>query len=394
MKILCIRTGLESGDIMEALAALGIETELYDRELDYSAVSMEEIDRLAEYIRTHHVTHALSTHLIYNLAVAAAMAQIKYMAIIWDAPYNKLFTPYGRAENCWFSVFDRIDAQRFREAGFRHILYQPLAVNQYDIRRWKALGKLGGSYYNDVCFIGSLYDQNAYDKELVQMPAVLRDYFDSIFEEAAFRWDGEERVHGKTGKEVVRCLEMALPAFALGNSSEVDDERWFEDLYLVRKLANIERVGVLNLLAEYFHVTCSTYRGSGADSLKGVRVTPPVEEGEAFAIMAARSRINLNISLKGIRGGTPKRVMDIMGAGGFMLTNYCEETAGLFEEGREIEMFRTPEELVDKTAYYLKHEEERKTIAAAGQRKVLENYTYDKSLKELIEWVENESNED
>lgn len=71
-----------------------------------------------------------------------------------------------------------------------------------------------------------------------------------------------------------------------------------------------------------------------------------------------------------------------------MLTNYCQETAELFEEDKEIVMFRTPEELLVKVDYYLTHEQEREQIAEAGHKKVLECYTYEKKLQQLLEWVE------
>lgn len=73
-----------------------------------------------------------------------------------------------------------------------------------------------------------------------------------------------------------------------------------------------------------------------------------------------------------------------------MLTNYCFETADIFEEDKEIVMFKTPEELVEKVDYYLKHDDERKEIAKRGQQKVLECYTYEKKLKNLMKWVEGE----
>lgn len=73
-----------------------------------------------------------------------------------------------------------------------------------------------------------------------------------------------------------------------------------------------------------------------------------------------------------------------------MLTNYCFETADIFEEDKEIVMFKTPEELVEKVDYYLNHDDERREIARRGQQKVLECYTYEKKLKNLMKWVEGE----
>lgn len=69
------------------------------------------------------------------------------------------------------------------------------------------------------------------------------------------------------------------------------------------------------------------------------------------------------------------------------MTNYCWETAELFEEDKEVVMFKTPEELMEKTAYYLNHDAERERIARAGYKKVINCYTYDRKLKELMDWV-------
>lgn len=388
MKILYIYSTDGSRDVYRTLVRMGYLIEEYERKQENSQLQDEEIELLMGYIKGHGITHLMSTHLIYNVSVAAYRADVIYISIIWDAPYIKMYTPFGKLENCWFSVFDKLDAERFRKAGLKHVLYQPLAVNAYDICKWKLPKKLKGRYVNDICFVGSLYSNNAYDKELNGMPESMHSYFESIFEEAAFHWDGHNRVYGKTGAEMIRYLQMIMPDFELANVYDVDDCQLFEIAYLLRKLANIERICVLNMLAEYFQVTCHTYQDSGVDKLKGVRVLPPVTYGETLSTIFAGSKINLNISLKGIEGGTPKRIMDICGVGGFALTNYCEETAELFKEDQEIVMFKTPEELLEKADYYLKHEDLRKQIAMAGQKKVLQNYTYDKQLRQLMNWVE------
>lgn len=39
-------------------------------------------------------------------------------------------------------------------------------------------------------------------------------------------------------------------------------------------------------------------------------------------VVFCNSKINLNISLRTIRNGIPLRAMDIMGAGGFLISNY------------------------------------------------------------------------
>lgn len=392
MKILYVYGMSKVTDIPVALKKMGYRVEEYTSVQDNSVLDEKEVEKLAAYIRKRRITHLMSIHLIYNLAVAAYQTGIKYVSVIWDAPYIKLYTPFGRLDNCWFSVFDRLDQERFQKAGIPHTLYQPLAVNRTDAIAWsaKASKTLAGTYINDVCFVGSLYEDNLFDERVRNMPQVVVDYFDSIFEEAAFRWDGVNRIYGKTNAEMLKYMELVSPDFHIDNNLDIDDTYMFEVIYLVRKIANIERIAVLNTLSEAYQVVLHTTSRVEKDQLGNVEVRLPVRPGEDAAVVYAGSKINLNISLKGIEGGTIQRIMDIMGAGGFVMTNFCEETAELFEEDKEIVMYKTPEELFEKTDYYLKHDKEREEIARAGHYKVIADYTYEIKLKKLLAWVEGE----
>ena len=69
-------------------------------------------------------------------------------------------------DNCWFSVFDRVDAQRFKDADISHILYQPLAVDEDQIREWDRQAEALREYKDEICFVGRLYDDNFYDEFL------------------------------------------------------------------------------------------------------------------------------------------------------------------------------------------------------------------------------------
>lgn len=390
MKLLFVYGMSSVNDIPVTLRRLGYEVEEYPVKQENSVLNDEEIDSIVSTIKKHEITHLCSIHLIYNLAVAADRTGIKYISYIWDAPYVKIYTPFGKLDNCYFSVFDRLDYERFCEAGIKHIQYSPLAVNAWNANKWnkKAANMLKGHYIDEVSFVGRLYEDNDYDKNLSEIPANMQDYFTSIFEEAAFQWDGVNRIYGKTGKEILDYIHLVNPNFKVNTRLDISEVQYFERLYLVRKIANIERIAILNTLSEMYPVSLYTSSKAEPGLLGNTKVKPPVAAGEAASVIYAGSKINLNISLKGIEGGTPQRIMDAMAAGGFMLTNYCAETADIFEEDKEIVMFRTPEELVDKVDYYLKHDDERKKIAKKGQAKVLECYTYEKKLKKVMDWVE------
>ena len=375
MRILYVYGMAETKDIPITLRKMGYKVEEYPKVQENSILNDEETEAIVAYVKRHRITHLMSIHLIYNLALSAYKAEIKYVSVIWDAPYIKIFSPFGRLTSSYFSVFDRLD------------------VNKSDVLAWSRNARkvLAGTYINDICFVGSLYEDNLFDERVKNMPSVIVDYFNSIFEEAAFRWDGVNRVYGKTGRDILRYMEMINPEFHVDNRLDIDDTSLFEISYLVRKIANIERVAVLSTLAEAYHVVLHTVSKVEEGQLGNVEVRLPVKPGKDAAVVYAGSKINLNLSLKGIEGGTPQRVMDVMGAGGFVMTNYCEETAELFEENKEIVMFKTPEELLEKVEYYLQHDKEREQIARAGHDKVLECYTYEKKLEKLLSWVEGDS---
>lgn len=389
MKILYVYGMSENENIVETLDKMGYEVLEYPKVMNNSIMIQEEIDEVVNFIKEQEITHLMSIHLIFSISVAAYWAGIKYIPIIWDAPYLKAYTVMGKLDNIWYSSFDKLDCQRMRDGGCPHVLYQPLSVNTDNILKWNSKARVNGKYISDISFVASLYEKNDYDRDLDKIPSNMQDYFRSIFEDAAFRWDGVNRVYGQTGKEIIEYINLVSPEFKFTNPYEIEDVRYFEVAYLIRKLANIERVCVLNMLAENHDIVLYTNSEVDAAMLPGVRIMPPVPAGEISSFVFAGSKINLNISLKGIEGGTPQRIMDVLGAGGFVLTNYCQETAELFEEDKEIVMFRSPEELVEKVDYYLSHDEEREKIAVAGHKKVMECYTYEKKLRQLLDWVEN-----
>jgi spore maturation protein CgeB len=100
------------------------------------------------------------------------------------------------------------------------------------------------------------------------------------------------------------------------------------------------------------------------------------------------SRINLNITMRNIRTGLPLRVFDILGSGGFLLTNFQAELPAFFEPGKDLAVYESFADCEKKAEYYLDHEDERRTIAENGYRKVKAYHTYEKRVEELLRIVD------
>ena len=99
------------------------------------------------------------------------------------------------------------------------------------------------------------------------------------------------------------------------------------------------------------------------------------------------SQINLNISLRSIITGIPLRSFEIMGSGGFLLSNYQSEYEDFFTDGTDYVYYTDYKDLEKKVDYYLTHEKERKEIAENGCRKVKQMHTYQKRVDDMMEII-------
>ncbi|MBC8551754.1 MAG: glycosyltransferase family 1 protein, partial [Candidatus Brocadiales bacterium] len=72
-----------------------------------------------------------------------------------------------------------------------------------------------------------------------------------------------------------------------------------------------------------------------------------------------------------------------------MLSEYSDDLAVLFTEGKEAEFFRNKEELSDKLTHYIKNNEMRRTVAAAGYNRVVnDGHDIVSRMKKVLSWVE------
>ena len=99
------------------------------------------------------------------------------------------------------------------------------------------------------------------------------------------------------------------------------------------------------------------------------------------------AKINLNISLRSIHTGMPLRALDILGCGGFLLTNYQPDFEADFTAGEDYVYYDSREDLLALVDYYLTHDEERKQIAANGYRKAKEKLSYRGQVEKMLDLI-------
>ena len=76
--------------------------------------------------------------------------------------------------------------------------------------------------------------------------------------------------------------------------------------------------------------------------------------------------------------------MDIMGAGGFLLSNYQADFYDGFLPEEDFVFYESEEDCLEKIGYYLSHETERRQIADNALGKMKESHTFTHRVRQII----------
>ncbi|MFN3531094.1 MAG: glycosyltransferase [Candidatus Brocadia sp.] len=103
----------------------------------------------------------------------------------------------------------------------------------------------------------------------------------------------------------------------------------------------------------------------------------------------SRSKINLNLSNSSTLIGQQikGRNFEIPGTRSFQLTSNAENITGYYVDGKEIVIFNSIEELIDKAKYYLKNEDERNEIATNGYNRTIAEHTWHHRFGEIFDYL-------
>lgn len=119
---------------------------------------------------------------------------------------------------------------------------------------------------------------------------------------------------------------------------------------------------------------------------EGRRLTP-----EEYIKIFNATDVNINLHSSRERDGVDPtgdfvnpRTFELASAGAFQLVDERSLLPEMFEPGKEIITFNSTRDLHEKVAYYLKHPEERKAIAAKARDRVLREHTYGHRIRDML----------
>lgn len=319
------------------------------------------------------------------LAEICDIMQIRYLCWVVDSPVLELYSPSIRHPWNRVFLFDRTLYEEISPLNQDSIFYLPLAVNPNKRKKLaqSASNQQRERFRSAISFVGSLYSEKCPYRNLIAPPEHLRGYLDGIIA-AQLNVYGCYFIDNLLSDNVISEFKAHVPSFpSLPYADSTTDRVYVSQYYIASQITMLERTHMLQMLSQTFDV--ALYSGSDVSALPHIHARGLAKTETEMPLIFHESRINLNMTAKSIRSGLPLRIWDILGSGGFCLSNFQAEIPEYFVPGEDLDTYSCAEELRDKCNYYLEHDNIRKEIAENGYQKILRSHTYEIRLSQLME---------
>lgn len=388
MKIYIYRYGsICEPDIIDSFRRLGFDVDEETVEMENKKLLPSEcINITSEKITHGNYQFVFTINFFPWLSYLCNIANVKYISLIVDSPVIELYSDAITNKCNYIFTFDNAQYMEFYNRNPDHIFHIPLAANT--VRTSEIINNADNNikqkYSCDISFIGSTYQEKCPYNQC-SLPDYERGLADGIIE-AQLKVYGYNFIEEIITDEFVDCFIKCNPdMYKFPDKYDKNYKAVIAQQYLSVKTAEQERIRALTMLSENFNV--DLYTGSDTTAMPHIHNKGFAKTHTEMPIIFNQSKINLNITAKSIRTGLPLRIFDVLGCGGFLITNYQAELPQYFDIGTELVAYDSFEDLKEKCNYYLSHEDERKQIALNGYNKVQQLHTFDKRLVEILEAV-------
>ena len=376
---------LNKNDAINAFAGLGYrvtEFKSCHTKYDYDENNMHKLEKMIENMTD--VSFVFSFNYFPDVSRVAQKKNIIYISWVYDCPHYTLESETLNNECNRVFIFDSELAAKYEMLGINTVQYMPLPAriisNAFD-------GNGPASFMHDISFVGTMYDG---DRDLYgqinSLPAMLKGKLDGYVMAQHLMYGCDllgELINESSYFEIKKYVNNNLGAYY----RECDKEIFIN--IMKRRVTMLDRINALRLLGGLIDMGALPAKDIGLYCEKSHPELPVKNMGYAdhetkLPQVLVGSRVNLNISLRSIDTGVPLRVMHILGAGGFCLTNYQSDLERHFENGRELVWYYNEDDLVEKIQYYLTNDREREEIARKGYEKAKECFSYSALLTEIM----------
>lgn len=388
MKILMLEwKSFGNYDILSAFRELGhtVKTIPFsNKEVHHNEETESE---LVTQIRSFGPDFVFSFNYFPVVSLACKKTDMRYVAWVYDNPYVLLYSYTIIYPGNYVFVFDKELYLEFHSAGISTVHYMPLAANTDRLSSMTDLEAFRESTYcnqSDIAFIGSLYtEKHQFYNRLNGINEYTRGYLEGIISAQKHVY-GYNFIQEILTRDIIDELMRVLPMEP--DSTSVETVEYLYAQYVInRRITAIERTELLTAIGQKYPFDLYTPRQD--IKLPGCINHGPVDYYDSAPYVFKNTKINLNITLRSIKSGIPLRAFDILGAGGFLLTNYQSDFADCFVPGEDFVYYESKDDLLNKIDYYLSHEDERRAIAANGFARTAANHTYRHRAEEILTYL-------
>ena len=379
MKILMYRwKAYNQQDIVDNLIKRGHEVAEIFGEMSNFDTDFIFYNKFVKKIESDNFDMVLTVNYFPLISMACQERNIPYVSWCCDCPLGTMYheTVYNPVNTIF--TFDMLNAIEFKAMG-ANVHYLPLCAEVERVDKLLAESNDLSEYACDISFVGSMYNKNSYDEVYEHLPEYLQGYFDAVMK-MQMNIYGEYLLDDMLDSKTINELNKHF-LLAKSDQSFSDLGLVFSTTVLGFKIAQMERKSMLAELSKCSEI--DLYTDDDKIDMPGVRNRGLADYWNVAPKIFNSSKINLNFTIRNIRSGLPLRLWDIVGAGGFLITNYQPELEMYFKNGEDLVFFTDKDDLKEKVRYYLSHEEERKQIALNGQRKVKELHGYQQRFDEM-----------
>lgn len=384
MKIIFCKWGsiCEPG-ISNAFSRMGITEITMDRKFTSVDYDTEYAAALGELIKANPDTSCVFT-INFQPIISRCCKVFKILYISWtvDCPSFQLYSETIANPTNRIFLLDKMQTEKFLPMNPDCIFHMPLGC---DVPTWDSIHVTPEEhkmYDCDISFVGSLYSEktryNSIEKDL---PDRMRGFVDGLIN-AQLNVYGYNFIEDSLTDEWANEFKKYADWAPLGSDYVEDVKGIVADTYIGYKCTEQERIKTFQAISEHYSMDLWTL--SDTSMLPKVNVRGGADSVNMMPQIIKCSKINLNLTNRPIKTGLPLRIFDLMGAGGFVISNYQAEIPELFVPGEDIVLYDSIPDLLDKIGYYLEHEDERLQIARNGYKKVKDLYSYDMRLKEMF----------
>lgn len=369
-------------DLIEAFEQKEYEIQLFNHDNLHDYRNKDFDDFFDGLVCGNDYSFVFSLNYYPSISNGCNRNHLKYIAFVYDNPLVSLYS-YTLINPCnYIFLFDKASYLDFAKEGIETVYYLPLCANTKRLSSMQLPADKRCILTSDVSFVGALYneDHNFLDR-MTDLDAYTKGYIDAIMN-SQMKVNGYFFIEELLTPEIIAAMKKSLEYNTQPGGTE-SDAYVYANYFIARKITSMERENILKEVSEHF--TTKLYTHNATPTLPAIQNMGAVDYYDLMPHIFKNSKINLNITLRSIRSGMPLRAWDILGAGGFLLSNYQEDYFDFFVPGEDFDFFDGTEDLLSKIEYYLSHDKERKAIAENAFQKVSENHTYLHRINTMLE---------